>query len=285
MKIGMNMLLWTTRVTGEHRRQLEAIRDAGADGVEIPIMEGRAAEYRELARLLDDVGLERTASMAFLTPEQNPASVDPKHRQGATDHLMWLLECAAALGASVVCGPMFQTLGAFTGQGPAEDEKNRAADVLRGVAPLARAANVMLAVEPLNRFEAYLLNTLADAAEFTRRVGHPNVGVLFDTFHANIEEKDPVGCIARHGGAIRHFHVSASDRGIPGKDHVDWKGTFAALRGIGYDSWLVVEAFGRALPGLAAATRIWRDMFPSSDTVAPEAIGFVRDLWERSRAV
>ncbi len=281
MKIGINMLLWTTRVTGEHRRQLEAIRDAGADGVEIPIMEGHPSDYRELARMLDDVGLERTASMAFLTPEQNPASVDPRHRQGATDHLMWLLECAAALGAGVVCGPMFQTLGAFTGQGPTEDEKNRAADVLRGVAPLAKAANVLLAVEPLNRFEAYLLNTLADAAEFTRRVGHPNVGVLFDTFHANIEEKDPVGCIARHGGAIRHFHVSASDRGIPGKDHVDWKGTFAALRGVGYDSWLVVEAFGRALPGLAAATRIWRDMFPCSDAVAPEAISFIRKLWSQ----
>lgn len=281
MKIGMNMLLWTTRVTAEHAGRLEAIRAAGADGVEIPVMEGCAAEYRELACVLDDVGLKRTASMAFLTAEQNPASADVKCRQGAADHLKWLLECASALGATVICGPMYQTLGAFTGQGATEEEKNRAADVLRGVAGLAHAAGITLAVEPLNRFEAYLLNTLSDAADFVARVNHPSVGVLFDTFHANIEEKDPVGCIARHGGAIKHVHCSASDRGIPGRDHVDWKGTLGELKSAGYDAWLVVEAFGRALPGLAAATRIWRDMFPDAGKVAPEAVAFLRRMWSQ----
>jgi len=208
-------------------------------------------------------------------------SDNPAHRQAAVDNLKWLIECAHALAAPVICGPMYQTIGAFTGNGPTETELARAAEVLRSVADDARAAGVTLAMEPLNRFECYLLNTLADAAALTDRVGHPNVGVLFDTFHANIEEKDPVGAIRAHGRVIKHFHCSANDRGIPGQDHVDWLGTFQALHATGYDGWLVIEAFGRALPGLAAATKIWRDLFDEALNVARSGVPFVRKTWSQ----
>jgi D-psicose/D-tagatose/L-ribulose 3-epimerase len=282
MNIGVNMLLWATYVTRDHLAALRAIKAAGADGVEIPIMEGEVAAYRELGKQLDGLGLKRTASMAFVTPELNPVSDNPVHRQAAADNLKWLIECAHALGAPVICGPMFQTIGAFSGDGPTETELERAAGVLRSVAELARQAGVTLAMEPLNRFECYILNTLADGAALTDRIGHPNVGILFDTFHANIEEKDPVGAISRHGRVIKHFHCSANDRGIPGEDHVDWAGTFQALREINYDGWLVIEAFGRALPGLAAATKIWRDLFDDALDVARKGVPFVRQTWQQA---
>jgi len=282
MNVGVNMLLWATRVSKEHRVALKAIQAAGADGVEIPVMEGKADDYRELGRLLDDLGLKRTASMAFVSPEVNPVSDDALCREAAVDQMRWQIECAHALGAPVICGPMFQTIGVFSGNGPTEVELGRAAGVLRRVADEALQAGVTLAVEPLNRFECYLLNTLADGAAFTDRVGHPSVGILFDTFHANIEEKDPVGAIRRHGRVIRHFHCSANDRGIPGQDHVDWLGSFQALHAIGYDGWLVIEAFGRALPGLAAATKIWRDLFAEAQDVASQGIPFVRATWRQA---
>lgn len=282
MKMGVNMLLWATRVSKEHRAALQAIQAAGADGVEIPIMEGKAGDYRELGRLLDEVGLKRTASMAFVSPEVNPVSEDARCREAAADQMRWLIECAHALGAPVICGPMFQTLGVFSGNGPSEVELERAAGLLRRVAEEARQAGVTLAMEPLNRFECYMLNTLADAAALTDRVGQPNVGVLFDTFHANIEEKDPVGAIRRHGRVIRHVHCSANDRGVPGQDHVDWLGTFQALRATGYDGWLVIEAFGRALPGLATATKIWRDLFVDAQDVALQGVPFLRATWRRA---
>lgn len=280
MNVGVNMLLWATCVTREHIAALRAIKDAGADGVEIPIMEGRAEAYRDLGRMLDDLGLQRTSSMAFVTPEVNPVSENPASRQAAKDNLRWLIDCAHALGAPVICGPMYQTIGLFTGNGPTETELARAAEVLRSVAEDARQAGVTLAMEPLNRFEAYLLNTLADGVALTDRIGHPNVGVLFDTFHANIEEKDPVGVIRKHGRVIKHFHCSANDRGIPGQDHVDWLGSFTALQSQGYSGWLVLEAFGRALPGLAAATKIWRDLFDDALDVARRGIPFVRQTWQ-----
>jgi D-psicose/D-tagatose/L-ribulose 3-epimerase len=282
MKVAINMLLWATHVTRDHLAQLRKIKRAGADGVEIPIMEGRPTHFHELAGILDDLGLERTGSMAFVTPEQNPVSDRASVRQAALDEMHRILDCAEALGVPVVCGPMFQTLGVFTGNGVTAAENQRVITMLRKVAPRARQANVTLALEPLNRFEAYVVNTMEDGAALVKRVGAPNVGLLYDTFHANIEEKDAIGAIRKHGRQIRHFHCSANDRGIPGQDHIPWLESFRSLRSINYDGWLVIEAFGRALPGLAAATRIWRDMFPSSDAVIKQGIPFVRQTWEAS---
>ena len=282
MKIGINMLLWATQVTRDHVAQLKQIKAAGADGVEIPIMEGEVAHFRELGRILDDLGLARTSCMAFVSPAANPVSDDRKVRQAAADHLQWLIECAAALGAPVICGALYQTLGVFSGAAPTATELRRVVELLQTFAPSAAQAQVLLALEPLNRFEAHVVNTTADGAALVKRVGHPNVGLLYDTFHANIEEADPVGAIRRHGKCIRHFHCSANHRGIPGQDHVPWLETFRALRAVDYDGWLVIEAFGRALPGLAAATKIWRDRFPSNIAVARQGIPFLRKTWQAS---
>ncbi|MCL2104313.1 MAG: TIM barrel protein [Kiritimatiellaeota bacterium] len=280
MKIGVNLLLYATAITKEHRGLLEAMRAAGADGVEVPIMEGGVEAYAELGRILDDLGLARTSSMAFTSPDANPVSEDPLRRQGAADHLNWLIDCAHALGATVICGPMFQTIGQFTGGGATEQELEWAAGALRHVADRAGGAGITLALEPLNRFECYMVNTLEQGAAFTRRVGHPSVGVLFDTFHANMEERDMARAVREHGGGgIRHVHCSANDRGVPGEGHIPWGGVFGALKSIGYDDWLVIEAFGRSLPGLAAATKIWRDLFADPLDVARVGIPFVRGAW------
>ena len=196
------------------------------------------------------------------------------------EYLKWAIDCSQALGSTVLCGPFYQPLGVFTGQGPTKEEKQCAAEVHRQAADIAAKADVTLAVEFLNRFECYFLNTMADAAAYVKSVNKPNFGVLYDTFHANIEEKDPVGCISKDMDVIKHVHISENDRGTPGKGHVDWPGTFKALRSGGYDDWMVIEAFGRALPALAAATRVWRDFFPSAGEVYTEALKLIKEQWE-----
>jgi D-psicose/D-tagatose/L-ribulose 3-epimerase len=118
------------------------------------------------------------------------------------------------------------------------------------------------------------------AARLVEAVGLPNYGILYDTFHANIEEKDPVGVIAPRIGHINHVHLSENDRGTPGKGHIPWGPTLTALRGAGYDGWYVIEAFGRALPEIAAATRVWRDFFPSEDEVVQSGHDFLRRQWQ-----
>ena len=119
--------------------------------------------------------------------------------------------------------------------------------VHKDAAAYAARHNIKLSVEPLNRFECYVLNTVADSADVVRQVSEPNYGLLYDTFHANIEEKDPVGVIAPNIAQINHVHFSENDRGTPGKGHVPWAATMKALKQSGYDGWCVIEAFGRAL--------------------------------------
>ncbi|MCH8118726.1 MAG: sugar phosphate isomerase/epimerase [Planctomycetes bacterium] len=280
MKVGFNMLLWTTHVTEKDLPLLETLKKVGYDGVEIPLFEGQPAHFEKVGKAIKDKGLTCTSVTVIPDEEHNPVSADAANRKGAAEHLKWAIDCSEALGSEVLCGPFYQPLGVFTGQAPTEEEKQRAVEVHHQAAELAAKADLILAVEPLNRFECYFLNTMADAADYVQRVDHPNCGVLFDTFHANIEEKDPVGCISKHIGVIKHVHISENDRGTPGKGHIDWPGTFKALRSGGYDGWLVIEAFGRALPDLAAATRVWRDFFPDREQVYTDGLKFVKEQWQ-----
>jgi len=280
MKTGFDMLLWTTHVTQEHLPLFKKLKKIGYDGVEIPVFAGDTAHFERIGKAIKDNGLACTSVTVIPDQQHSPISPKAEHRKAAVQYLKWAIECSQAMGSEVLCGPFYQPLGLFTGKGPTEQEKKRAAQVHRQAAQFAAKANLILALEYLNRFECYFLNTMADAAAYVKRVNHPNVGVHFDTFHANIEEKNPVGCITEHIDVIKHVHISENDRGTPGTGHIDWPGTFKALRSGGYDGWLVVEAFGRALPDLAAATRVWRDFFTSQEEVITGALKFIKQQWK-----
>lgn len=283
MKTGFNLLLWTTHVTEEHFPLIEDLKKTGYDGLEIPIFEGDVAHYKRLGKLLKDNGLDATAVTVTPDEERNPISSNPRHRAAAVDYLKWVIDCSAAFDAELIAGPYHQPLGVFSGEPPTEDEKQHGADVHRQAAEYAAQAEVLLTIEYLNRFECYFLNTLADNVDYVKRVDHPNFSTMHDTFHANIEEKDPIGCITSAAEYIRHVHVSENDRGTPGKGHVDFLSTFKTLRSIGYDGWLTIEAFGRALPDLAAATRVWRDFFPNREEVYREGLRFMKETWEAAK--
>ncbi len=277
MQIGFNLLLWTTHVAAEHLPHIAALKRAGYDGVEIPVFEGDAAHYRQLGRQLADEGLGCTAITIIPDEAHSPISPSPAHRQGASDHLAWAMDCAAALGSTLLCGPFHQPLGTFSGHGPTLHERGWCAEVHRRAAERAQALGVALVMEYLNRFECYFVTTMADALAHAARVDHPNFGVMHDTFHANIEEADPIGVIAQAMPQLRHVHISENDRGTPGRGHLPWRDIFVAIRASGYDGWLTIEAFGRALPALAAATRVWRDLSASPEQVYTEGLSLIRE--------
>lgn len=286
MKIGINLLLWTGHVTREHLPVLQAIKAIGFDGVEIPLFDvSDTAHYRWLAGVLDDLGLERTAVALIPDEAHNPLSDDPACARRAINHLVRVTECAALLGAQVIAGPWFQPLGVFSGDRPTEAELERCATVHRHVLPTMRQAGIVPALEPLNRFEAYLLNTCEQAIAYAERIGPGGIGILYDTFHAHIEEQDPLSALhALHAsGNLTHVHISENDRGVPGRGHAKIRETIQALRGLGYDQWLTIEAFGRAVPELAAATRVWRDLFADPAEVISAGHAYIRNCWEQDR--
>ena len=278
MKISMNLLLWATHVTEEHYPQLEKIKSTGFDGVEIPIFGGDETHYHKLRRKLDELQL-KTSTITVATPEASAISPDPAIRKAAVERLQTIVRHSAILGADVLCGPFHQALGVFSGAGPTEEEFQRAAEVHRAVADEAQREGVTLAIESLNRFECYFLNTMAAAAAYVRLVDHPNFKALFDTFHANIEEENLIKAFSENAAAIAHIHVSNNDRGVPGRGHIDFHAIFRAIKSSGYNGWLTIEAFGRALPELVEPTRVWRDFFKRPEEVVTEGYEFVRETW------
>jgi D-psicose/D-tagatose/L-ribulose 3-epimerase len=282
MKIGFNLLLWTGHVTEAHVPVLRALKDTGYDGDEVPVFDTSDPKHsRWLAGVLDDAGLERTVVAILPDEEHNAISPNAAHRKGAIEHLERVIECSHVLGGQVLAGPYYQVLGQFTGEPPTETERAHAADVHREIAPIAKAAGIVCGLEPLNRFEAHLLNTCAQSASYAKRIGDPNFGILYDTFHANIEEKDPIAALkALHAsGSLTHVHISENDRGTPGRGHAKIRETIRTLKALKYDGWLTIEAFGRAVPELAAATRVWRDFFPNPEEVYTEGFKLIQDTW------
>jgi D-psicose/D-tagatose/L-ribulose 3-epimerase len=234
--------------------------------------------------MLDDIGLERTVVAIIPDEAHSPISPDPAHRRGALDHLRRVIDCSAALRGQVLAGPWFQPLGVFTGEKPSETELGHCAEIHRQVVPLARQAGIVCGLEPLNRFEAHLLNTCEQAIAYAARIPEQGFGILYDTFHAHIEEKDPIAALrALHAsGALSHVHVSENDRGTPGRGHAKIRETITVLRQLGYDGWLTIEAFGRGVPELAAATRVWRDFFPDPAQVYTEGYRLIRECWDNA---
>lgn len=252
----------------------------GYDGVELPIFDMDVAQFARLGKKLDEIGLERTA-VTICTETENPISSDSAIRNAGLSRLKNAIDCCQVAGVKLLCGPMHSALGFFTGQGRTVNEVARAKEILVKAADYAQQAEVVLALEAVNRFECYFYNSVPDLAAFCREVKHPNLKTMYDTFHANIEEKKPADAIQFAKDQIVHVHISENDRSTPGKGQVNWRETFWALRQIDYHGWMTVEAFGLALPELAAATKIWRRMFLNEMQLATNALKFMKASWER----
>ena len=281
MKLGMNLLLWTTCVTSEHFPIFKKLKKVGFDGVELPIDPDNPDNYDEIAQFLQDLGLEVT-TVTTVNSETSPVSSDLKVRQAAEDRLKWAVDTSARLGSEILCGPFHSPHAVFSGRPPSKDELSRCVEVLGNVADYAGSVGVELSIEHLNRFECYLMNTAAQACELVNCIGHPSVGILYDTHHAHIEEKDVVDVIRTSALHINHVHISESDRGTPGRGQVHWEKSFQALREIGYDRWLVIEAFSRMAQDFANAIKVWRTFFESPEQVYEEGVPFVRQMWKSS---
>ncbi len=274
MKYGMNLLLWSGEMNEAMLPVLERLKRMGYDGVEIPMF-NTDLNYAEWGSRLDSLGLQRTA-VCIRGENDNPISSDANVRKLGVENTKRTLDCCAAAGCQTLVGPYHSAIGLFSGSGPTADEWKWGVESMRAVAEHAGKVGVMLGVECLNRFETYLLNTHADSARFAREVGHPNCRVMYDTFHSNIEEKSPERAIHACADMLCHVHISENDRSTPGTGNIRWEENWDALRDIDYHGWLVVEAFGLALPEIAAATKIWRRMFVSEDQLAQDALAFMK---------
>lgn len=275
MKYGINLLLWTDRMHDGLTPVVEQVKAMGYDGVEMPMFELNEALYKAWGKKLDDIGLERTA-VTIRGAGDNPISPSASVRAAAVDAMKKTIDCCHAAGVPMLVGPTHSAIGEFTGAGPTEDEFKWGVETMRQAAEHAAGANVTIVTEYLNRFENYFLTSVEQTVNFISAVDHPNVRMMYDTFHANIEEKSLSSAIAAAMPWTKLVHISENDRSTPGQGHVAWDETFDAIRANDWDGWMVVEAFGLALPAIAAATKIWRKMYATEEQLASDALAFMK---------
>jgi len=272
MKLGVNTLIWTARFEREHLALLGEIKSHGFDGIEVARFDFDDFPAKEIRATAADVGLEVILCTAF-TADLSLAGDKPGK---AKDFLKTACDAAAAVGATTMVGPFCTPVGYLPGRRRTVAEWNQVVDGFREVAPHFAAANVRMAIEPLNRFETYFLNTAADALALVNEVGSDHVGILFDTFHANIEERDVQSSVVGLGNKLFHVHTCENDRGAPGSGHVDWVRLFAGLKEAQYEGWCVIESFGFNIKEIAAAACIWRDLAPTPADIAWQGADFLR---------
>ena len=200
----------------------------------------------------------------------------PTHPQAAKDFLHLAIDQVAAVGSSFLGGVLYGHLGLLTGAPPTQQERDTCARVLGEVASYAKRSGVTLALEPVNRYETYLYNTIQDVLGLISATGSGNIVIHADTYHMNIEEpgfRQPVEAAGSH---LAYIHCSESDRGVPGQGNVHWDELFAGLAAIDFRGPLVLESFAAINPDLAGATCMWRTPTYTSDQLALEGLAFLR---------
>jgi D-psicose/D-tagatose/L-ribulose 3-epimerase len=277
VRFGLNMLVYTATFSKEQNDLIPKVADMGYDGVEIPVNDLSVLVPKATGQARQKAGMGLT-TCAILLPGTSITSSDPAERKAGVERLKQIVDITEEMGGDAVAGPIYAPVGQLTGVARTADEWKWGVECLRAAAEHTEASGILLAVEPLNRFETHVFNTAADTTAFVKAVDHPNVKVQIDTFHANIEEKDTPAAIRATGALVGHFHASESDRGVPGTGQVPWKECFDALRDIGYDRWVTIESFATGIVDLCAAACIWRPIYESADDLAIKGLAFLKSM-------
>jgi D-psicose/D-tagatose/L-ribulose 3-epimerase len=278
MKYAVNALIWTTEFDERSFSLLPSIRAHGFDGFEVPVFEPAEVDAPGIRHALAASDLECRVC-AILPAGLNTISDDAGIRRKTRQHLADCAKVTADLGSNLMAGPVYAPVGYLPGRRRTADEWKWAVECFQSLTPVLEQNSVDLGLEPLNRFETYFLNTAADAARLCDEINHSRVGVLLDTFHTNIEEKDVAAAFRAVGKRLKHIHACENDRGIPGTGHVDFAGIAGALRDIGYDGWITIESFGYTHKELAAAAAIWRDLAPTPESIAFEGVRLLKRIF------
>ena len=274
--IGVSSFAFAFPMTNAALDTLEQLAALGYEHVEVCLDDPAHLDPAALRAAAARNGLTLSIGGVF-TADRDVAAADAATQRHGIEYLTTCVEFAEAAGARIVSGPMYSAAGR-TQVMDARDrsaQRARAANALRDVADLAAERGITLAIEPLNRFETDLINTVDQALALLEVIDRPNVGLAFDTFHAHIEEKDLADAVRAAGGRLVSFQASESDRGTPGTGQVRWDDAFAALRDIGYAGPVIVESFDWTDPDVAAALSLWRPVAASMPELVRASIDFL----------
>lgn len=275
-KVGYDVLTWSAVITDDLKPVVERLKKIGYDGVEFFVGAPDEAAYKWMGDYTKELGLEVTA-VSVVGKDETPISEDAGVRAKALDRIKWLIDRTHDLNATLLCGPIHSAHAHLAKRAPEDWEYKFGAEVLHAAGEYAAQANITLGLEALNRFESYLCNTMEQLRRLIVAVDHPNVKAMFDTHHANIEEKSFSDALSTIEPYLVHVHISENDRGTPGDGQVYFDEAFSNLAKINYKGWLTIEAFSRNDPDFANSIGVWREYSKPWD-IAENGFRFIKQM-------
>ena len=271
---------WTNSWSNDDLPLVDHVKELGFDAIEIPLMELDLVDRTAIRERADAAGIDVVTSVA-VDERTDPTADDPEVRRAAREFLERCVDATADMGGTVFTGVTYSAIGRRIERRPDDRDFERAAEVLTEVARHAAGRGVTVGIEPVNRYESFLVNTAEQGRRLAEMVGEPNVGVHLDAYHMNIEEDDFAEPVRATLPSLCHFHLSESHRGIPGQGVVDWEAIMRALVEGGYSGYVGLEALIDISDAMRGATCVWRDMAPSSDVLVGDGLRYLRDLQAR----
>jgi D-psicose/D-tagatose/L-ribulose 3-epimerase len=277
MRIGINTFLFTSPFTNESTSLFKTFKKWGFETVEIPVEDPSHIDPAHVRRELDRYGLKCGSACACMGPGRDFRGT-PEEQNTAMVYCKQVIDQMVVLGCPSLIGPVYSVVGKADAVDPAK-QKEEWALVVKNLKELTRYAEqkgVQICLEPLNRFETDFINTCAQGLRMIKDVGSKALKLHLDTFHMNIEEKNQGAALRKAGKHLAHFHACGSDRGTPGKDHIDWKSIVKALKAIRYKGDVVIESFTTDVKVIARAAAIWRRIEPTRNEIATDGIRFLK---------
>ena len=280
MQIGVNTWVWTSPLTtAELEKLAPKVKEMGFDWIEVPLEGLDDLDHKRGAEMIKEYGLGVSACAA-MGPDRDLIHSDKAIRDNGMAYLKGAIQATHDLGGTNLVGPLYSAVGRTWQSTPQERERDTDTLVenLSELANYAADFEVILCVEPLNRFETSFINLAEQAIPIIDRVDHPNCQMMLDTFHMNIEEKSLGDAIRAVGPRLRHVHACENDRGAPGTGNIPWEEIAKGLNDIHYDGPVVIESFTAKVKSIARAAAIWRALAPSQDALAEDGLKFLRQL-------
>jgi D-psicose/D-tagatose/L-ribulose 3-epimerase len=277
LRYAVHAFAWTTRWSNDSLHLIDHAKALGFDLIEIPLMDLDLVDVVRIRERAETVGIglcTSTACSSFTDPTSDDAHV----RQQAIHYLKQCVEATAEMGAKTFSGVIYSAIGGRIAGFPTQEHWDRAAAALNETAQRGQELGITLGIEPINRYETFLINTCDQALRLREMTGQPNVAVHLDAYHMNIEETDFYTPTKAAAPYLCHYHLSESHRGTPGTGTVDWHGIYRALAEAGYNGVVGLESFCQVSPSMAAATCIWRELAPSSDQLLTDGLKFLKGL-------
>lgn len=278
MKLGIHAYAWCSRWSNETLDLIDRVKDFGMDFIEIPLMRLDLFDAAAVKARLDGVGLRAVTSTA-LPHGLDITSEDEGTRRAGVEYLLDCVRATGDIGAESFTGVIYSEHVKQATEPPGERDWRYSADSLREVARFAAGLGVTIGLEPVNRYETYLVNTCEQALRLKEMIGEDNVRVHLDTYHMNIEEKSFYEATRMAGPDLVHYHLCENDRGIPGTGLVDWDDIFRALGEMGYSGNAALESFVDVTDNMS--TWVWRKLAPSGDALLREGAEFIRGMMAR----